>query len=840
MSRLDLYREAWGYTREPRGRAIDYAMRRLREKLGGQTSAQPILQTIRGVGFRLVWSPVEDAAEPAPSPLETTPVAAPSNPMAPAIPTGRGALVQQAVQLLEPAGALVTLVGPGGIGKSTIARSVAAHRDHTVWIEIDGTPPSQVLGTIHRCLFASGSAPPAERILPQCAAVSVQPTLLIFNGAEQHLDLLAEILETIPRPLSVLVTSRSPIELPQERVLNIGPLDSADALRILEQYAGQLGVQRLEPDDCRSLLELLDGHPLAIQLAASKLATHAPASLAASLRAGAALTIRKRSRAKRHRSVEEVVQQALGRLNPEARRVLHDLTVFWKPFDRTAAGLVVDPALDVDEALEELLYTSMVLPSADGAPGHLRILRPLVLAIQRLDGPPVHGQRRLLQSLESLGGKHPIRSLLGTPTAPLRAAGPQLDAALDALPALTEPPSSVLQQTVASLAVHGAEQHHLRAVLEWLQERSAPDPQAVVLVANALHDPQTAQSALQGIAAPSNPSDARVLDLLRHRTSVLQKCPDLDAMSALADRAGSAGDHWVEAEACQMVAEIALLVPDLKRAESAARRAISAAQHAKHPRAQSHAWSQLGNVAFLNRNAAHAQQCLTEALDLVEANDPRKGRLLFALGLVRRELGDLDSVHDLLLQGLSLARHRGDLATIAVIMANLAEVETGKDNQEGALAWSERALQFVHQHMESDSGASLVWAQFCLQACKVGRFERAAQERQRWFARFGSPKHPTTVIVSKCLEAWIDAGLGNHAEARRHLRDMPVLQTAQASMQAFLLANAYIELGDWAEAEVNIARWTRPDGPERHQRRVREFYARVARGRAAEAEHTEG
>ena len=53
------------------------------------------------------------------------------------------------------------------------------------------------------------------------------------------------------------------------------------------------------------------------------------------------------------------------------------------------------------------------------------------------------------------------------------------------------------------------------------------------------------------------------------------------------------------------------------------------------------------------------------------------------------------------------------------------------------------------------------------------------------------------------------------------------------------MANAYIELGEWAKAEASIARWARPDGPERHQRRVEALYARVARRRAAEADHTE-
>ena len=78
LTRLELYREAWGYSREPQGRALDYAMRRLREKLGATSSTGSTLGTVRGVGW-LLWS----AAAASPRPRGRTPRRRPRTPSPP-------------------------------------------------------------------------------------------------------------------------------------------------------------------------------------------------------------------------------------------------------------------------------------------------------------------------------------------------------------------------------------------------------------------------------------------------------------------------------------------------------------------------------------------------------------------------------------------------------------------------------------------------------------------------------------------------------------------------------------------------------------------------------------
>ena len=340
-----------------------------------------------------------------------------------------------------------------------------------------------------------------------------------------------------------------------------------------------------------------------------------------------------------------------------------------------------------------------------------------------LDGPPVHGQQRLLRV--GAWAETTLRSLLGSPTPP---PGSRATGCRAGRPRTHRAPGGSLQQTVASLAVHGAGNTTFGPCWSgWGCPRRPAGRGARGKCARSPGRPSRCRASQHRQAvrhAPARPAPTSHI--------MLQKSPDLDAVSALADRANSAGDHWVEAEACQMVAEIALLEPDLKRAESTARRAISAAQRQPSPRAEP-CLEPAGNVAFQSQRGA----CPAVPHRGADPSSQRSESATLRSRPGSAGLGDLDSVQDLLLQGLALARRRGDLATIAVIMANITKSRPGRTAR-GRLAWSERALQFVHQR-GSDSGATLVWAQFCLQACKVGRFEQAGRSVSDGLSDSGPP-----------------------------------------------------------------------------------------------------
>ncbi|MGB3327298.1 MAG: hypothetical protein WBA46_00005, partial [Thermomicrobiales bacterium] len=202
----------------------------------------------------------------------------------------------------DPHAPLVVLTGPGRIGKSRLAAAVVAQRQRdpaqtgtAILIDLGQLPPDRtdlVLQAIADALDIPRSGAPldADSI---GAAIGERPLLLALDGME-HLvaagPQLSTLLQSAPR-LSILVTSQTVLDVYGERVYLVAPiafpdpdtlpetppsLEEAlqyDAVRLFVQRAfgpGELPV--LTPDDIMALLMVaarLEGHPLAIELAAS-------------------------------------------------------------------------------------------------------------------------------------------------------------------------------------------------------------------------------------------------------------------------------------------------------------------------------------------------------------------------------------------------------------------------------------------------------------------------------------------------------------------------------------------------------------------------------------------
>ncbi len=277
---------------------------------------------------------------------------------------GRQAELQQLLQLLQdPSVRLVTILGPGGIGKTRLAleaiRSLQDHfHDGAVFI------PLAQLNSIEELLPAVAGALqvqlPPEGDLQQAVLdhLSERRMLLVLDNLEHLLDealLINDILVAAPG-VKVLVTSREKLSLDAEILLHVNrlPVPPAYAVEDVGTYAAaQLFLQRAGQSQpgfaiaeantgpvvriCRSV----DGNPLGILLAASRVEHFSPAEIADQIDASLDFLSRdSRDGEPRHFGMRAVFKSSFSRLNGQLQDVFRRLSVFCGGFDLAAAQAV--------------------------------------------------------------------------------------------------------------------------------------------------------------------------------------------------------------------------------------------------------------------------------------------------------------------------------------------------------------------------------------------------------------------------------------------------------------------------------------------------------------------
>ena len=325
--------------------------------------------------------------DPAPHHLEveqevftTTPPAVGGSPGAASLPTplaslvGRDDHLEQLDGLLR-ARRLVTLTGPGGVGKTALAlraaQQVADELTDAAWMvplaEVDD--PGAVVPAMVRAVGAP-AAEPLERSLERHLAG--RRVLLVLDNAEHVLEavrLITERLLATADATHVLVTSRQPLELPGEAVLPLPPLDREAASRLLHERARDAGVpipsehQELAIEVC----DRLDRLPLAIEMAAARLRGLGLEELAARL--DERLQLLRSSAVGRHGTLAAVVGWSYDLLGADGRSLLEQLSVFAGSFELTAAAAVWDGG-DVAGSVADLVDRSLL--QRVNAPGHAR------------------------------------------------------------------------------------------------------------------------------------------------------------------------------------------------------------------------------------------------------------------------------------------------------------------------------------------------------------------------------------------------------------------------------------------------------------------------------------
>ncbi|MFE3453960.1 BTAD domain-containing putative transcriptional regulator [Nonomuraea sp. NPDC059194] len=307
-----------------------------------------------------------------------------TRPEVPGLPTtqliGRESQVA-ALRRLLGAERLVTLVGPGGVGKTRVALEVARQGatqsgTATVLLLAPVTDPAAIP---HALAAALNLKVDHGDVLSACVAVlGDHPGLLVIDNCEHLLDGMRDAVEVILSScpaLSLLATSREPLGLAAEYVFRLGPLARDPSVALFLDRARRVRPgPPPTPAELRTVADIvqrLDGMPLAIELAAGRLSTFSLADLRGRLDRSLDLLAGGRPSAEsRHRTLRATLEWSYRLLTEDERRLFRHLSVFVDGVGLDdAERLATDLGLDSDpgSALARLVDASMIDASFEGA-----------------------------------------------------------------------------------------------------------------------------------------------------------------------------------------------------------------------------------------------------------------------------------------------------------------------------------------------------------------------------------------------------------------------------------------------------------------------------------------
>ncbi|GAA4684882.1 AfsR/SARP family transcriptional regulator [Phytohabitans rumicis] len=620
---------------------------------------------------------------------------------------------------------LVTLVGPGGAGKTRLAIAAAggAGRPLAWFVDLSAVDrPVRVPAAVAEALGLR-EEPGKESIDAIAEEVGDHDVLLVLDNCE-HLvagcgELAGRLLAACPG-LRVLATSRAPLRADGEAIVPVPPLTlpaSTAGLTLAElanHAATRLFLERAQARSGRPVPEgsadavaqlclELDGLPLAIELAAARTPLLSVSEIVARLRTDQRLLHSPDPTAPpRHRTVAAAVESSLEQLDAQVQAYFDRLAVFVGGFDRGAADAVRGGA--GPEALDLLVDASLV----EANTGRYRMLMPIRRhALARLYGDaPVartaHAAHYLsvAESADADLRGHGQEAGL----ARLRAEAANLRAAMawlgEARPSAI--PYGDLRLATA-LAMFCRIEGHYREALDWLAAALARHPRAPKLLRAAA----AADAAMLAMLLCDYPAAAEYAEVARvaYRAvgdqraqarvemilgSVARERAEYEESAAHLDKAAAiyveCGDELGEARAVLLRGFTAWLAGDLDRAELRLRAGRRWFERLGDAEAAASALMNLGAVALYRGDTDRATSLLDAALERYAAlGFPEGVGWVHNLrGLVELRGGRTDRAGEHL--ALSLATHRkvGDRWRTASVLEALAEVHRQDDPERAA------------------------------------------------------------------------------------------------------------------------------------------------------------
>jgi predicted ATPase/class 3 adenylate cyclase len=622
---------------------------------------------------------------------------------------GRADALARVERLLADGVRLVTVIGPGGAGKSRLALEVAARAAIERPVHLVGLAPVSdaelVPSAIARAIGARESG--TRSVLEAVADTLNGSAALLYLDNLEHLPAaatqVAELIDLVP-DLQVLTTSRTPLRLTTEHVLPLDPLSTDDATTLFVELAAARGVL-LHEDALASVREIcrrLDGLPLAIELVAARLAVLPPAEILRALGEGLALEMEGPvDLPERQRTLRAAIDWSYRRLSPSQRALHGALAVFADSASLADARTVAEAGPEFLRDLEALVGWSLV--RGESSDGDVRL--------SMLETVREHARDRLTSEglLEELRSRHAERFL-----------------AL-ALEAEIELVRADQAQWLVRLE---AEFDNIRTALDWLLSsgRAADALRAIAALERFLRSHghiSTARALLSmGLALGAEIPAVVRADALW--TSARQAAAQSDwdaAVPPLEEALGLFREQRRGRELVFALAELGFVVlrrGETQRAEALCEEALAVAGTLEDPRATSGALNILVEVARAQGDRERALALAEEAVALRRTlgDEMLVADSTYHLGVAAFEFGDLDRADDAFETSLAVAVDLGDALYRAANLYMLGAISVLRD--ELTLA-SERLRESLSIYTELEDRRSTAE---CL--CALGAYAAAA------------------------------------------------------------------------------------------------------------------
>ncbi len=302
---------------------------------------------------------------------------------------------------------LLTITGPGGIGKTRLALQLAAevlerYRDGAWFVDL--TPvqdPQFVVQTIAAAVNVREL--PNEPIEQTVVAhFRARNALLIIDNAEHVVAGVAAFVRTLLSQcadVTIVTTSRERLHLTGEQVYRVGPLVENGTQLFLErarQAAPSMTLGGAEHSQVVALCEKLEGIPLAIELACARLSAMPLEQLTSRLTSGLALSSKDSTESTRHRTLRGTIDWSYKLLAADEKAALAALSIFRGSCTADAERHVAYDVSGIDDAIDSLVDKSLV--QADDAGGTTRY--------RLLNVVREYARERLNGASESVGSRH--------------------------------------------------------------------------------------------------------------------------------------------------------------------------------------------------------------------------------------------------------------------------------------------------------------------------------------------------------------------------------------------------------------------------------------------------
>ena len=288
---------------------------------------------------------------------------------------GRDDDLERLVDLAERPG-IITVVGPPGVGKTRLvaqyARGTVQRR--VVWLDLVDIEPDSVAVEIAAQLdHGAGAVAQVGAIVEDFRR---SPTLLVFDNCEHVRGIVAELavafVQSSPN-LKVLATSRSPLGVPEEHCLDLGPLAPESARSLLVDRAFGSAPTGIDPLDLDDLTAQLDLMPLHLELIAPALRTSTPKALVEQLRDSLDVASSVADSNPRHESLAAAIDSSVELLAAADRQLFDAIGVIRDGFAATdVASLLGQSPRQVRRQLSNLVTHSLLTIDRSSHPPRYR------------------------------------------------------------------------------------------------------------------------------------------------------------------------------------------------------------------------------------------------------------------------------------------------------------------------------------------------------------------------------------------------------------------------------------------------------------------------------------